>query len=66
LVYGEIRDVLKAFLTETIQKTVTYTEYANRKTVNAMVCVQAIARLVAMVQDGHRLIIGATMICSLL
>ena len=44
LVYAETREMLKEFLTKVMRDTVTYTEYAKRKTVTAMDVVQALKR----------------------
>nr|AFN42307.1 histone H4-like protein [Cotesia sesamiae Mombasa bracovirus]AGL91650.1 histone H4 like-protein [Cotesia sesamiae bracovirus]CCQ19277.1 HISTONE H4-like, core histone H2A/H2B/H3/H4 motif containing protein [Cotesia sesamiae Kitale bracovirus]AGL91651.1 histone H4 like-protein [Cotesia sesamiae bracovirus]AGL91656.1 histone H4 like-protein [Cotesia sesamiae bracovirus] len=44
LVYEEIRDVLRIFLTNTIHDAIQYTDYARRKTVTAMDIVYALNR----------------------
>ncbi|GAB5357172.1 hypothetical protein AAMO2058_000351200 [Amorphochlora amoebiformis] len=44
LVYAETREMLREFLTKVMRDTVTYTEYAKRKTVTAMDVVQALKR----------------------
>lgn len=44
LIYEEIRDVLRDFLTHTIQDAVIYTEHGRRKTVTAMDVVYALKR----------------------
>lgn len=43
-VYGETREVLKAFLTNVLRDTLTYTEHARRKTVTVMDVVHALKR----------------------
>ena len=44
MMYEETRTALRTFLTHLVHDSVTYTEHANRKTVNAMDVVQALKR----------------------
>lgn len=44
LMYDESRDVLKGFLEAVLRDAVTYTEYANRKTIGSLDVVHALKR----------------------
>lgn len=44
LIYDEVRDCLRSFLTNIVRDAVTYTDHAHRKTVTAMDVVYALQR----------------------